>query len=163
MTVVAWDGKTLAADKRASSCGYGYTVTKVHRLRDGSIAAFAGDGDGAMALLAWLDAARNPAAYPEAQKENDTCALVINQNGVAWSYGKTAYPQRIESVPYAFGHGRDFALAALHLGKTAREAVEVACALDLTCGNGIDSLTLCESGGMEAATDSMRAMYQSQV
>ena len=67
MTVVAWDGRTLAADKMSCSDGYGYTVTKVHRLRDGSIVAFSGDGDNAMALLAWLDAARNPATYPDAQ------------------------------------------------------------------------------------------------
>ena len=37
---------------------------------------------------------------------------------------------------------RDFALAAMHLGKSAREAVEVACALDVFCGNGIDTLEL---------------------
>lgn len=142
MTVIAWDGKALAADKMACACGYGYTVTKIHRLRDGSIAAFSGDGDSAMALLAWLEAARNPATYPDAQKDNDTCALVIEAGGAVWCYGKTPYPQRIEDKFYAMGHGRDFALAAMHLGKSAKEAVEVACALDAYCGNGIDVLDL---------------------
>ena len=142
MTVIAWDGKTLAADKMACSAGYGYTVTKVHRLRDGGIAAFAGDGDGAMALLAWLNAAQNPAAYPEAQKDNDTSALVIRPDGSVWSYGKTPYPQRIECERYAMGHGRDFALAAMHCGKSAREAVDLACQLDVYCGNGVDTLEL---------------------
>jgi ATP-dependent protease HslVU (ClpYQ) peptidase subunit len=142
VTVIAWDGKTLAADKMACSAGYGYTVTKVHRLRDGGIAAFAGDGDGAMALLAWLNAAQNPAAYPEAQKDNDTSALVIRPDGSVWSYGKTPYPQRIECERYGMGHGRDFALAAMHCGKSAREAVDLACQLDVYCGNGVDTLEL---------------------
>ena len=143
MTVIAWDGKTLAADKMACSVGYGYTVTKVHRLRDGSIVAFSGDGDHAMALLAWLNAARDPAAYPEAQKDNEASALVVrHDDGSVWSYGKTPYPQRIECALYAMGHGRDFALAGMHCGLSAREAVELACRLDVFCGNGVDTLTL---------------------
>lgn len=142
MTCIAWDGKTLAADKMSCSVGYGYTVTKIHRLATGGIVGFSGDGDGAMALLAWLNSLREVAAYPPGQKDNDTCALLIEWNGSVWSYGKTAYPQRIECKHYAMGHGRDFALAAMHLGKSAREAVEVACALDVFCGNGIDTLEL---------------------
>lgn len=142
MTVIAWDGKTLAADKMACAAGYGYTVTKVHRLRGGAIVAFSGDGDGAMALLAWLNAARNPATYPEQQKDNETSALLVEPDGSLWSYGKTPYPQRIECKRYAMGHGRDFALAAMHLGKSAKEAVEVACALDVYCGNGVDALDI---------------------
>ena len=142
MTCIAWDGKTLAADKMTCSVGYGYTVTKIHRLKGGAIVGFSGDGDGAMALLAWLDSPRDDSAYPPGQKDNDTCALVITPNGSVLSYGKTPFPQRIECQRYAMGHGRDFALAAMHLGKSAREAVEVACALDVFCGNGIDTLEL---------------------
>lgn len=144
MTIIAWDGKTLAADKMACAAGYGITVTKVHRLRDGGIAAFAGDGDFAMALLAWLNAAQNPAAYPPEQKDNDTSAFVVRVDGSCVSYGKTPYPQFIEDRFYAMGHGRDFALAAMHCGKNAREAVELACRLDVFCGNGIDTLDLAE-------------------
>ena len=116
MTCIAWDGKTLAADKMSCSVGYGYTVTKIYRLANGGIVGFSGDGDGAMALLAWLNSPRDAAAYPLGQS--------------------------IECQRYAMGHGRDFALAAMHLGKSAREAVEVACALDVFCGNGIDTLEL---------------------
>lgn len=144
MTVIVWDGKTLAADKRGSSHGYGYTVTKVHRLRDGGLVALSGDGDSAMALLVWLNAARNPALYPPEQKDNDTCAFVVEPDGRTVSYGKSPYPQVIEDRTYAMGHGRDFALAAMHMGADARKAVEVACALDFFCGNGIDALTLAE-------------------
>lgn len=141
MTVVAWDGKTLAADKMAASVGYGYTVTKLHRLWHGGIVGFSGDGDEAMALLAWLNSNdQNPDKYPASMKDGNTSALEIDPDGTVWSWGKTPYPQRVECRFYAMGHGRDFALAAMHLGKTAREAVEVACALDVFCGNGIDTM-----------------------
>lgn len=142
MTVIAWDGRTLAADKMSCSAGYGYTVTKVYRLTSGGMAAFAGDGDHAMALLAWLDSGRALADYPKAQESSDTSALVVEVDGSVWSWGKTPHPQRVECRFYAMGHGRDFALAAMHLGHDARKAVEVACALDAFCGNGIDALEL---------------------
>jgi ATP-dependent protease HslVU (ClpYQ) peptidase subunit len=142
MTCIAWDGKTLAADKQATSVGYGYTVTKVHRVDGKGLVAFSGDGDGAMALLAWFRGGMNPAEYPAGQKDNDVCGLFIDTSGRAMSYGKSAFPQTIEGKFYAMGCGRDYALAAMHLGKSAREAVEVACALDSFCGNGIDTLEL---------------------
>lgn len=142
MTVIAWDGKTLAADKMSCSAGYGYTVTKVHRLADGSVAAFAGDVDSAMALLHWLNGDRDAATYPDAQKTNDTSAFVVGPDGKAVSYGKTPHPQVMEDRYYSMGHGRDFALAAMHCGKTAREAVELTCLLDVYCGNGVDTLEL---------------------
>jgi ATP-dependent protease HslVU (ClpYQ) peptidase subunit len=114
----------------------------VHRLKSGGIVGLAGDGDHALALLAWLDSEREQEKYPAAQKDNDTSALVIEPDGRVLSFGKTAHPQPVEDKVYAFGHGRDFALAAMHCGKTAREAVEIACLLDVYCGNGIDALTL---------------------
>lgn len=144
MTVIAWDGKTLAGDKMSCSIGYGYKVTKIHRLKDGSICGFSGDGDHAIALLAWLNGDRDHAAFPSAQKDNDTCAFVVRPDGTRYSIGKTPHPNPSEDQFYAMGHGRDFAIAAMHLGLTAREAVEVACRLDVFCGNGIDTLTLDE-------------------
>ena len=140
MTCIAWDGKTLAADKMSCSVGYGYTVTKVHRLASGALAAFSGDGDGAMTLLHWLNGARADDKYPPGQKDNETSALVIERDGSVWSFGKTPHAQRIECARYAMGHGRDFALMAMRLGKTAREAVELTCELDVFCGNGVDTL-----------------------
>jgi ATP-dependent protease HslVU (ClpYQ) peptidase subunit len=41
---------------------------------------------------------------------------------------------------HALGSGRDFALAAMYLGKNAREAVEIAMEFDLETGKGVDCL-----------------------
>ncbi|AVQ81666.1 hypothetical protein [Variovorax sp. PMC12] len=142
MTVIAWDGKTLAADKRAVHAGYtGGTVTKIHRW-PGGLCAFSGDLDVGVQLVEWLRAGAVPADFPKLQTENAANFLVIHVDGSVCQYERTPVPLVFEEGRRAMGSGRDFALAAMHLGHDARAAVEVACALDSGCGNGIDVLML---------------------
>lgn len=141
MTIIAWDGVSLAADKAATCVGYSRTVTKIFTVPDG-IVGLAGDGDRAMELLNWFKTGMDLNKYPKDLGDTNTSAMFVKNNGTCWSYGKLPYPQLCEDKFDAMGAGRDYALAAMYLGKSAREAVEVACALDVTCGNGIDVLTL---------------------
>ena len=53
MTIIAWDGKTLAAGKASTNCGYRRTCTKIFRV-PGGLVGFAGNGSRAMALLEWF-------------------------------------------------------------------------------------------------------------
>jgi ATP-dependent protease HslVU (ClpYQ) peptidase subunit len=140
MTVIAWDGTTLAADKASTNAGYRSTVTKIHRV-DGALVALAGTESAVMAGLAWLKGARNPHDYPEAMKNTDSLMWEIRK-GEFLRYGEGPYPARVEDKFLATGSGRDYALAAMYLGFGAVMAVQVACALDIGCGNGIDTLTL---------------------
>lgn len=143
MTVIAWDGKTLAADKRATSAGMIFTVTKMFRVR-GCLVAASGDFDRINESVAWFAAGADPSKMPPYARDNTdfVALLVINNVGHILKYERSAEPFRIESPFYAIGSGRDFAMAAMHLGHSAKEAVAVACALDSTCGNGIDALEL---------------------
>lgn len=143
MTVIAWDGTTLAADKAGTNCGYRRTVTKIFRVPDG-IVGFAGDGSRAMALLEWFRDGMNPAKYPAFQSDPDLAVgcIFIGQDGRNCAYLHTPYPEHHLDRFDAIGSGRDYALAAMYLGLDARRAVEVACALDNGCGNGIDTLEL---------------------
>jgi ATP-dependent protease HslVU (ClpYQ) peptidase subunit len=50
--------------------------------------------------------------------------------------------QVVEDPFMAWGSGRDFALGAMAMGATAREAVAVACRFNVYCGNGIDAFDL---------------------
>jgi hypothetical protein len=143
MTCIAWDGTTLASDKRASSSGFPITVTKIFRTAYGLV-GLAGSGPVARALLAWVNDGMDPAKWPACAEESDAEIMVITPDGKCTSYGARPYPLVIEDGYAAVGCGRDFALAAMYLGKSAEEAVEVACALDIHCGNGIDALTLQE-------------------
>lgn len=141
MSVIAWDGKELAADKRASIGTMIRTTTKIFEAA-GAIVGYAGDADGGEELLAWFSSGRSPEKFPPSQRDKDSWAglLVIWPSGEIWKYERTPYPLKFPPQHFAIGSGRDFALAAMHCGKTAAEAVEVACALDSGCGNGVDIL-----------------------
>ena len=143
MTIIAWDGVTLAADKQSTNCGYGAKVTKIFRV-PGGIVGFMGNGPHAMELLAWFKAGRVLDGFPKKSGDDFSDAVFISNDGLIQKYsgGGGPYPIILEDGFSAFGAGRDYALAVMHLGKNAYEAVEVACALDTTCGRGIDTLTL---------------------
>jgi ATP-dependent protease HslVU (ClpYQ) peptidase subunit len=141
MTIIAWDGKTLAADKQSTTVGYGNTVTKIFRVTGGRV-AFTGNAGHACALLEWFRNGRDAAAWPKKGGDDSAGAIFITDDGEVRGYsgddGATFI--RYEDKFAAWGAGRDYALAAMYLGRDAREAVEVACALDTTCGMGIDTL-----------------------
>lgn len=143
MTVIAWDGHTLAADKQ---CGTDYPrrVTKIRRLANGELIGVCGWMDRGLILMDWYENGADPAALPEFQKdENRSCELVIvKPDRSVWVLREYHMPFRVEDKTHASGSGRDFAAAAMHLGKTSPEAVAVGNALCGSCGLGIDTLTL---------------------
>lgn len=140
MTVIAWDGHTLAADKRGTQGGLPRTMTKIVR-HGAALLAVTGDWDVGSELRAWYVAGADPAAFPPRARDDHATLIVIARERIA-VYVTGPYPTVIEDRRCAFGCGRDFAEAAMHLGHDAVRAVEVACALDINCGNGIDALTL---------------------
>lgn len=156
MSVIAWDGKTLAADKRASLGTLIRTTTKVFNLGT-CFAAYAGNADGGEEMLAWFKRGLHEttrrtedermewinATFPASQRDKDDWAglLVIWPDGHLWKFERAPYPIKFPPQQFAIGSGRDFALAAMHCGKTAPEAVEVACHFDSGCGNGVDVLS----------------------
>lgn len=155
MSVIAWDGKSLAADKRAQLGGLFRTTTKVFRVDALSLAAYAGDADAGEEVLAWFRAGANPAQFPATQRDREGCAglLIVWADGCIWKYERTPHAVKFPPQQFAIGSGRDFALAAMHLGKTAPEAVEVACVFDSGCGNGVDVLVHTEPNWPQPSPD----------
>jgi len=143
MTCIAWDGKTLAADKRACYDGMICTVTKIFRVGDVLVGG-SGDLVYVLAMVEWVRAGRITSDFPAEQRSKDDWqpVLVIEPDGTLSLYERTPYPVRYEQRFMAIGSGREFARAAMHLGCTSEEAVGVAMALDSGCGNGIDLLEL---------------------
>lgn len=141
MTCIAWDGKTLAADKQSTSHGMRRTTTKIHRVSDGMI-AMCGGGAHCYALLAWFKSQRNPEEWPQCTDEDSSGSVIHFTRDGVFVYNGAGFPcgEPIEDKFIAFGCGRDYAMAAMHLGRTAIEAVEVACVFDTGCGMGIDTL-----------------------
>lgn len=141
MTVIAWDGKTLAADKQCTNAGYPTKVVKIFRVQ-GGIVGFAGNASHAHALLKWFEEGRDQNKWPKSQSDTAADAIFVDDTGKAFLYDGLNGPfaQPVYDKFAALGCGRDFALAAMFLGKGAFDAVQVACALDIHCGKGIDIL-----------------------
>lgn len=143
MSVIAWDGKTLAADKRACNGTLIRTCTKIFRVY-GNLIGYAGDAPFGESMRHWIASGEKPEDFPDSQRDKEDWAgvLIIRPNGQIQKYERTPHPLTFEDQFFAIGSGRDFALAAMHLGLDAKQAVEVAIHFDSGCGNGIDTLTL---------------------
>jgi 20S proteasome alpha/beta subunit len=144
MTVIAWDGKTLAADKLSTDGTSRRTVTKIHRLSNGAVLGACGDAGQCREMQAWYCNGAKPEELPPKQRDADTAAwlLVIEPGPRILYFQLGPYPILLEDKIFAMGSGREYAMAAMHLGKTAREACEVAIALSPECGQGVDELEL---------------------
>ena len=141
MTVIVFDGRTLAADKQATYGSLRRSVTKVHRV-DGLLVGLAGDSWLCAEMLDWIRTGRHRDAFPDAQRSENFATVVVIDEGKTLVYERSPVPVLLEDPVYATGSGRDFALAALMCGCDARRAVAVACALDVSCGMGIDAIDL---------------------
>lgn len=82
--------------------------------------------------------------FPALQSSKDDWqpVLWIDLNGVIHIYERSPIPSIWEDGCCAIGSGREYAMAAMHLGCSAKEAVEVANALSCDCGRGVDVLDL---------------------
>lgn len=80
---------------------------------------------------------------PECQKDDDswTRLIVADRDGAKY-FERQPVGVKVEDAFAAWGSGRDFALVAMYLGKTAKEAVEITSLFSLGCGNGVGSFDL---------------------
>jgi hypothetical protein len=140
VTVIAWDGTTLAADRRACGNGQLFSMRKVFRVGD-LLVGVCGYGDKVPEFVAWVEGGRSAEAYPKNDDSHSFTALVIEKSGRFLQYERTPYPMVVEELQHTIGSGRDHALTAMYLGKTAAEACELAARFDEGCGNGVDSVT----------------------
>lgn len=143
MTVIAYDGVTLSADKRAVNSGLIRTTTKIHRLSDGSVVAYAGTLTSGLEMVKWFENGKKDLSFPKCQTDDDFFATTahLTEEGL-FIYEVSIIPMKFEDKFFACGSGRDFALSAMYCGKTSAEAVEIASIFENGCGNGVDSMRL---------------------
>lgn len=143
MTVIVWDGKTVAADRRGCINDAAMTMTKVWLITDGAVVATTGDAGFGMALVQWWTEGADPAKWPAFQSTDDWAKLIVFQpNYPPMCYERQPVPFPVEDQFMAWGSGREFALGALAMGATARQAVEVACRFNVYCGNVVDEFSV---------------------
>ena len=141
MTVVVWDGKTLAADRQATRGNSRTMVKKIFRF-DGVIYGFSGGCKEAALFKAWVEAGRvfeNFKNYLDV-KESDFTAIMIDTKKRCWIFQQSPIPYEVLSKTHVIGSGFEYATAALQFGKSAVDAVKFAVKNDIYCGMGVDSM-----------------------
>lgn len=144
MSVVVWDGKTLAADKQGTCGDLMKKTTKIKRAESGDLLAWVGTSEYGLVLAQWYENGCKPEDWPEFQKSDEWSRLIVVHKGKAYEYETTPTRQPVETVPMAWGSGSDFALGALAMGADAAEAVRVASKYSVSCGFGVDAFRVLE-------------------
>lgn len=139
MSVLAWDGKTLAADRQCSTGDLASRCTKIRRLPNGDLVAWTGGIENGLALADWYEKGADPKHWPNFQGTDNWCRLVVVRKGKVFTYETQPVPVPVEDRFHAWGSGRDFAMGALAMGADAVRAVKVASGLSITCGFGVNS------------------------
>lgn len=143
MTVIAWDGKTLAADKLMCHGATKQTTTKIFR-HGPELLAITGNLSIGLEVMEWYKAGAIDKDYPAGNRSENAGAslVIIKRQGTVVKYESSPIPFTVEGEFCAFGSGDESALVAMACGCDARKAVELTCRFNTGCGNGIDALTL---------------------
>jgi hypothetical protein len=73
--------------------------------------------------------------------DTEVTVLAIKHDGL-WIYESSIIPAKIKNDFWSIGTGANFAIAAMHLGASPREAVEIACLYDSSSYGPIDAIKL---------------------
>ena len=143
MTTVAWDGTSIAADRRIVGEGIAGTAGKLFRLKNGCVLAGAGYLDQVLEVAAWINAGckedKKP-KFPEDLAEGSSL-LLVDPKGRAyfltWPYLRRL---QVNEKFVAVGSGAHFAMGAMAMGADARRAVVIAARFDPNTGGGVNVL-----------------------
>lgn len=151
MTVIAWDGRTLAADKQVSASGIVYKADKLYKFsinEDGVMTEYLAAGigylDASSELLEWCKRGFKYHDFPAtlgtvASQSYAGSLFVVNKHGY-WRHFHNSPCVPEQNGRYAAGSGAMAAMAILEDGGSATKAVEIACKVCEGCGMGVDSL-----------------------
>lgn len=144
MTTIAWDGRTLAGDTQATSSGMVRRLpAKVFRIEKGAghvLFGACGLDQDMHLVVQWIAGGMLPIDRPKLD-EDSFAGIYIDSTGACRLESKLIRLPMIDRF-HAIGSGRDFAMAAMHLGKSAREAVEVASEFDIYTSGPIIEVSL---------------------
>jgi len=151
MSIVAWDGKILAADKMAAS-GVAEICTKIFKFKipvdfengeklSDFVCAFTGPIPVGMLMVDWFKSGARKKEFPEVQKTDDWSRLIVAHHSFKYGvriYDNTPAYYELEDPFLAWGAGAEVALGAMAMGADAIGAVGIASRYYTTCGQGID-------------------------
>ncbi len=144
MTTIAWKGRTLAADTQLTyEDNTKAFCRKIHDLGAGHIVAIAGSVDAEYYFKKWLQAGAKLENWEEKVKsylkKPKFEAIYIDKHNTKWYYTDGPAPMLIEHKFAAIGSGRSLALAGMHIGLSAMDAVLLAGDIDINTNKTVDT------------------------
>ena len=138
MTVIVYDGTSLAADRRRLASNSDILCAPANKLTVVPAGAMATAGD-ARSEATKKAVINRIAGGATTGLDNEISGLVLLATGAAFLvHGGDALPM---SAPHAIGSGHEVARGAMAAGVSARRAVEITNDLVVTCGDGVDVYT----------------------
>ena len=140
MTVIVWDGSTLATDTAANDGNSQWYSPKAwyHVVEEGPvILAGAGPLHSILAMREWFLDGRKRDAFPVIQTTHPCHFIVVNKGGL-YRYEDHPLPIEHGRNQCAFGEGKDFAYGALAMGATSQQSVTIANQFSTHCGMSVE-------------------------
>lgn len=144
MTTITYRDGVLAVDSQVTAHRIRVgSTTKAGRLPKGYRWAFAGSSQLMFAFAKWCERSienddlstwdENP---PRWSREDDATGILVFPDGKVSEYEGQGW-LRVEAPFLAWGSGEQIALGAMAAGKTASEALEIACEYDVFTGGPV--------------------------
>ena len=141
MSTIAYDGKTIAADRLCTVGDTPIPFQKVGKI-SGMVFGCAGYAEDTVLFAKWLKD-EMPRGDKLPKLETRFRAIVIDVTGDAFLYFDKLVPIPLEKGrQWAFGSGGEFAMGAMAMGVSAALAVEIATKLDVNTGLGVDVIEI---------------------
>jgi hypothetical protein len=138
MSIVAWDGKILAADRQCTVTDTIFTIQKLWKLSSGEVVAFVGIATEGLLIKQWYEAGAKPENWPECKEEDDRLKFIVASKEGCFFYDGEPIKIKVLDPFRAWGIGREAALGAMAMGANAIEAVKIASKHVIGCGRGCD-------------------------
>jgi hypothetical protein len=146
MTVIVWDGSTLATDCAANDGVAQWHTDKAWYYGEGEdklILSGAGPLQSIFAMREWFKKGALLNEFPSVQLSPQYCHfLVVSLDIGLYRFEQGPIPINHYHNACAFGEGRDFAIGAMAMGADATQAVVVANRYSVHCGMGFEGYTL---------------------
>lgn len=146
MTIIAWDGVTLAADKLNLSSYGKNTITKIHKVicnKKPMLIGISGKSVLITPILNWARTNFKPELIPKEQLDPEASVKIIciHQDKKIYIFENAPYSYTVEDDVAAIGSGDQMALGVMYHGGDSIEAVNICSERGILCGNGVDTLT----------------------
>ena len=143
MTTIAFKDGVMAADTLVTSADVRRgSVRKIQRLDDGTLFGISGHSGFHTFVAEWIAAGCKWSARPKIPEGTNLHILVAKTSGSILSINQTFVATEIETDFVAIGSGNEFAMGAMAMGASARDAVLVAARFDVFTGGNIDVFRL---------------------